>query len=236
MSEPAGKSRSSGSTPADGGEQALASALPTVPNQAADDLAVLWSSLTAAGRTERCWLFTAAQRREGVTEMVVALASMVVRQNMKLRIGLVEANWRHPRMSDIFGLEPKPGLFGLLNRTSEFEAATVSLAGGGLVVLPVGQSAGKQPPAAESIASVINAMKSRVDYVFVDAPAVSKYPDADIIGPATDGVVLIARAGITRRESIAEAQRRLELAGSRVIGMVLSRRMDPIPEALYKRL
>jgi len=218
--------------------QAGLEAVPAVAEPAAAELARLWAALTAPGRKDTAWLFAAAQRREGVTELVAGLAALLVRQNPKIRIGLLETNWRHPRLAKMFGLPAGPGLLGLLGKAVPFDEAVGSLAGGRLLVLPAGRPADGQAPAltAEALPETLDTFKARADYVLVDAAAVNRYPDAAIVGPLTDGVVLVVHAGATRRESVAEAQRRLELSGARVLGIVLNRRSDPIPAFLYKRL
>jgi Mrp family chromosome partitioning ATPase len=40
---------------------------------------------------------------------------------------------------------------------------------------------------------------------------------------------------LTARASVAEAKRRLELAGARILGVALNRRTFPIPGFLYRR-
>jgi len=211
---------------------------PTVRESVAGEVGRLWSALTAPGRTERCLLFTSALRREGVTELVAATAAYAVEQNPKVRLVVVETNWRHPRLAARLKLPPGPGLVGVVSRSVELDSALQSIADGRLLALPAGKYSEKQPLSLQTdvFRRTLDALKDRADFVLVDAAAVSVYPDATAIGPFTDGAVLVVRAGSTKRETVAEAQRRLELAGTRVLGVVLNRRSDPIPEFLYKRL
>jgi protein-tyrosine kinase len=51
-----------------------------------------------------------------------------------------------------------------------------------------------------------------------------------------DGVVLVVRAGRTSREAVLQAKKRLQLAGARLLGVVLNDRTYPLPEFLYRRL
>lgn len=56
----------------------------------------------------------------------------------------------------------------------------------------------------------------------VDAPAVLPSVDAELLGQAADGVILVIAAGQTRQEEVAAAMERLVHAGSNVIGAVLT--------------
>ena len=45
---------------------------------------------------------------------------------------------------------------------------------------------------------------------------------------------LVVKAGDTPKETIAEAKKRLDLAGVRCLGLVLNQRTDPIPGLVYR--
>jgi Mrp family chromosome partitioning ATPase len=69
----------------------------------------------------------------------------------------------------------------------------------------------------------------------IDAPAINLYPDAQLLAPLTDGVALVAEAGRTRRESLAQARKRIDLSRGRVLGVILNKRRYPVPRFLYRR-
>ena len=58
--------------------------------------------------------------------------------------------------------------------------------------------------------------------VFVDSPPMMRLPDARLLGKVADGVVLVARANQTPRNSIIAACDRLRRDHSRVLGVVLN--------------
>jgi Mrp family chromosome partitioning ATPase len=56
------------------------------------------------------------------------------------------------------------------------------------------------------------------------------------LGTLADGVVLVLKAGHTRRPAVHLAITELEGAGVKVLGTVLNQRDYPIPDAIYKRI
>lgn len=73
------------------------------------------------------------------------------------------------------------------------------------------------------------------EYVLVDAPAGAQ-TDLSVLGPLVDGVVLIVEANTTRRDAAKRVAGQLQATNVRVLGVVLTNRTFPIPEAIYRRL
>ena len=59
------------------------------------------------------------------------------------------------------------------------------------------------------------------DYVLDDAPPVLRCADAVLASAHADGVVLIARTGITARDALVRAREQIERAHGTVLGAVL---------------
>ncbi|HON68122.1 MAG TPA: hypothetical protein PLS23_16665, partial [Phycisphaerae bacterium] len=74
------------------------------------------------------------------------------------------------------------------------------------------------------------------DHVIVDAPSVNRNSTVQALAALTDGVLLVARQSVTRREALAEAKKRIELAQGKLIGLVLNMRKFPVPGFLYRRM
>ena len=69
---------------------------------------------------------------------------------------------------------------------------------------------------------VIGVLKARAHYVLFDAPPVLAATDAAVLGAKLDGVVLVVRVGITRRDQAARARQALERVHVRVLGAVMT--------------
>lgn len=219
------------------------------------ELSQLWGRLFPGGDRDapRRVMFTAASRREGVTQVAASLALVGASVHPQQRIALVEFNLRHPSLAALFRLSPGPGVVELLTQLASIEDCARSVrpaadAGedgaasngdaGVVDMFPAGLAVRQPLGLLQSRAThrLLQSLAGRYDHVLIDAPAVNVYPDAPIVGASADGAVLVLRAGVTRRETAAEARKRLEAARVNVIGMVLNLRTYPIPAFLYRRM
>jgi polysaccharide biosynthesis transport protein len=93
-----------------------------------------------------------------------------------------------------------------------------------LEVLP----AGPLPPdpgefvTTAAVLAIIEALRARADLVIVDAPPLLGVGDAVSLAPLVDGIILVTRAGNTRRASLREAHRILEQLPVPKLGFVLT--------------
>ncbi len=183
---------------------------------------------------------TSSLRHEGVTQIATALAMSGVSSHADQRIALVDCNLRHPRIADLLGIEPSPGLSDVLNARVPLDRAlhrvSVIDADRDLTVLTAGTEE-PQPLGlfrSRQFKSLLGTLREQFDHVILDVPATNLYPDPQIIGSCADGVVIVVHASRTRRESVAEAKKRLEMAQAKLLGVVLNQRTYPIPGFLYR--
>jgi uncharacterized protein involved in exopolysaccharide biosynthesis len=74
------------------------------------------------------------------------------------------------------------------------------------------------------------------DYVLIDCPALSTSHAATVIGPQTDGVLLVVEAGKATRSQLRGGLAMLSLASVSVMGLALNKRRYPVPAAIYNLL
>jgi hypothetical protein len=79
-------------------------------------------------------------------------------------------------------------------------------------------------------------LRLEFDYTVLQGPAAGVHSEAALLGSLCDGVVLVLRANATRRVAAQRVKEMLHAVNARVLGIVLSERTFPIPEAVYKRL
>ena len=70
--------------------------------------------------------------------------------------------------------------------------------------------------------AILPDLKHDFDVIVLDCPPVLAASDALILGPATDGVLFVTRAGSTLMTHAEEALHRLDVAGAWVAGAVLN--------------
>jgi capsular exopolysaccharide synthesis family protein len=64
--------------------------------------------------------------------------------------------------------------------------------------------------------------KESYDAVIIDSPPLNVVTDAAVLGPLVDGVILVARAGVTAVDSLAYAMDQLRAVRATVLGAVLN--------------
>jgi hypothetical protein len=79
-------------------------------------------------------------------------------------------------------------------------------------------------------------LRSKFEFAVIHGPAAEASSEAALLGELTDGIVLVLGAGSTRRASARKVKECLQAGSSRILGTVLSERVFPIPERIYRRL
>ena len=74
------------------------------------------------------------------------------------------------------------------------------------------------------------------DYIILDSPPILRVPECLLVSGKVDGVILVVEAGKTKKQVAKKAIRQIEDAGGKVIGIVLNRRKNYIPEWIYRHL
>jgi receptor protein-tyrosine kinase len=142
------------------------------------------------------------------------------------RVVIVDADLRRPRLHSMFGVSGDVGVTSVLSGEVALRDA-MQVWGPNLAVLP----AGPLPPnpaelvGSEAMARMLTALDDdlAIDLLIVDAPAVLPVTDDVALSTQVSAVVMVVRAGKTRRDAAAEAIRRLDVvAPGQVIGCVLN--------------
>jgi Mrp family chromosome partitioning ATPase len=87
-----------------------------------------------------------------------------------------------------------------------------------------------------ALALWLDKQRSTYDYTFLDAPPILRHADGTLASVLCDGVVLVARAGVTRGHALARARQQLERADTTVLGVVLNQVRNPVPLFLRRYL
>jgi protein-tyrosine kinase len=153
-------------------------------------------------------------------------------------IAVVDANFSSPVMHTLYSIDNSVGFSDALLGTHPLESCAHGVPGSKLTIIPAGTSlrAPKTSPALDSIRQRLDDLRSRFDYVLIDAPADLTMCGALTIGHLCDGAVLVLEANQTRREVARSAVMELNAARVRVLGAVLNDRHFPIPQRIYQAL
>ena len=74
----------------------------------------------------------------------------------------------------------------------------------------------------QKMTAVLESLKGVADVVVLQAPPVTVAVDASVLAAQTDGLLLVVRAGQTRRDHVEQAQDILERFRVRILGTVLT--------------
>jgi capsular exopolysaccharide synthesis family protein len=111
----------------------------------------------------------------------------------------------------------------VLSRQASLDDALVT-SPDGVVVLPAGPlpSNPAEMTGSQAMADLLAQLEERADVVVIDAPPVLPVTDAVALSTQVDAVVLVVRAGRTKRDAAGDSARRLAAVGANVLGTVLN--------------
>lgn len=195
---------------------------PTSP--AAEAYRTLRINLEFAGVDEplHTLLVTSSGPGEGKSTALANLA--VAMSDGERSIILVDADLRRPSQHELFGLPNERGLSDMFRDENIFNAPPLQkIPNTTLKVL----TSGPLPPipsqllAARKMDEVIARLAQEADVVLFDAPPVVAVTDASLLASKVDGVLLVVKAGNTRRDHVRAAKGRLEKVNANLVGAVL---------------
>jgi hypothetical protein len=105
---------------------------------------------------------------------------------------------------------------------------------GNLWLVPAGKD-GDQGNTAK-LHSYLGQVRREFEYSIVEGPPAGESNEATAMAQFADGIILVLSAHRTRRIAARRVKEMLEAAQGRILGTVLSDRMFPIPESIYRRL
>lgn len=171
---------------------------------------------------------TSSLKGEGKSLTSINLAYTIAEADKKVL--LIEGDMRLPTMAKRLGLHSRPGLSNLLvglnavastlqQYRAELEDKDISF---DVIV------SGEIPPnpsellGSERMASLLERLRERYDYIILDLPPVTAVTDALVASHWADGMVVVARSDHAVRGALAETMRQLKLAEAHVLGFVFN--------------
>jgi capsular exopolysaccharide synthesis family protein len=188
-----------------------------------------YSSIRAAvdfslPRTSNVIQLTSSQAGEGKSTTAVILAEMFASFGRKTL--LVDADLRRPSVAGLLGIErPKVGVVEVVLGHVELEDAVVKGVHENLEILPVGEI---PPNPSEILASkefreFIERCRAEYSLVIFDSCPVMGIADAPLLGRLVDATVFVLEANTLPFSRARASVRRLNAAGAKTIGAVLTK-------------
>ncbi|MEK4154361.1 MULTISPECIES: CpsD/CapB family tyrosine-protein kinase [Paenibacillus] len=176
----------------------------------------------AQGGGGKVLLFTSAEAGAGKTTILSNLAVSFVQDGKK--VAVVDCNLRHPGLHTVFEVEGSDGLVAYLSGQEEADNIAVLGNLANLSVIPAGKTHVSPPDLLGNpkMTALLEELKENYDLILLDSPSAVDFSDARILAPQADGVILVARYGKSKRESIRKAKTLLEQTGSNLIGIAMN--------------
>lgn len=176
----------------------------------------------AQGNGGKVLLFTSAEAGAGKTTILSNLAVSFVQEGRK--VAVIDCNLRHPGLHAVFEVEGSQGLAAYLDGMEEVDQIVVHGNLANLSVIPAGISRISPPDllGSDKMIALLDELKGSHDLVLLDSPPATEFSDARILASQVDGVILVARYGKSKRESIRKVKVLMEQAGSQIIGIALN--------------
>jgi capsular exopolysaccharide synthesis family protein len=173
----------------------------------------------------RVVLVASALPGDGKTTVATNLALTIAREGK--RVLLIDADLRGGRVDAMLRLPVGAGLGEVLRGQHAFEAAVRQVpAGDGRVMHVLPRGTAKADPAAllasDKPREVLARARELYDMVILDTPPVNAVADAALLSRQCDGVLVVARAGVTARDALVFAMEQLRIVHAPVIGAVLN--------------
>jgi capsular exopolysaccharide synthesis family protein len=176
----------------------------------------------AVDNPPRVIVITSSTPSEGksTTAINIALALAEAEHN----VVLIDGDMRRPTLHKYLDLVGPVGFSTVLSGAANLDEALQKTRFNGLTVL----TAGTVPPNPSELVGSMAAknllaeLRSQFDYVIVDSSPLLAVTDAAILAANSDGVLVMARFGQTRREQLAHAVGNLEDVGAKVLGAVFT--------------
>ena len=168
-------------------------------------------------------LVAGAQALEGRTCVAANLATALAHAGDT--VILVDADLRHPSLSEVFSTGERPGLTDLLAGRASLEEVAVPTEVPGLRLVTVGEVA-VRPADMFEVAGLTRAfagMRAVADVVVIDSAPVQAVSDAIILARVSDLVVVVADVRRTDRGAASAAVQEIRATGPRIIIGVLNR-------------
>jgi capsular exopolysaccharide synthesis family protein len=166
---------------------------------------------------------TSTAPSEGKTLVATNLAVALAQAG--LRVLLIDADMRKPRVHSVFDQPKQPGLSDFLVGHAKVSETVRTTPQPRLWVMP----AGTPPPnpsellSSKRFADLVASLAPHFDWAIIDTPPIMAVTDSAIVGHLTTGVVFVVGAEMTNGSAAQHAVEQLSRGKARFLGAVLNR-------------
>jgi succinoglycan biosynthesis transport protein ExoP len=167
-------------------------------------------------------VITSAEPGEGKTTFSVHFAIANAARGKKTLI--VDGDLRRPSVHARFGLNPREGLSSVLNGTMLWQEVVLPVEGRpNLSILPSGPGSHRAADLiGPRLSELLDEFGKEYDLVILDSPPLLGFAECLQMATAADGVLIVSKAGETKRKAVAAVVTALQRVRANIIGVVLN--------------
>ncbi|MBI5154163.1 polysaccharide biosynthesis tyrosine autokinase [Candidatus Poribacteria bacterium] len=176
---------------------------------------------SSAGERPKVLVVSSTTPREGKSTATINLAITVAGRGE--RTLLIDADLKKPVLHQTFRISRIPGLTDVLTGNRKIEECIVpSGIEDSLFLLPAGPSVPSPVDLLDSDAmtKLLEGLRSEYSTILIDSPPLTGMADAYVLARRSDGLCLVVRAGMTRRDLLSKAVSALDHVGARILGAI----------------
>jgi Mrp family chromosome partitioning ATPase len=174
---------------------------------------------------------------EGVSTVTLGLSATMA-EGSRQGILLMDLNSATPDLAGRLGLVPGNGLGELLAKEATRAEAIVESPVPRLFFLGHGKASAdfSQPGSLTLFEEILKGFRPDFDFLVLDGGSLQTCHDLLLIASRVDAIILVVQAERTSPETIRQASTQLRAAGANVLGVVLNRRREYLPNFLSRKL
>jgi succinoglycan biosynthesis transport protein ExoP len=178
-------------------------------------------ALMVADRPHTVIVVTSAVKGEGKSSTAVNLG-YVLAQDLGKSTVLIDGDLKNPTLHSYVAVASEPGLTDLLLGTQPLDCCVQPLGELPLWIIPTGHRVDRPLELSKirQLAGVLSELRTRYDYLIVDAPPILPVADMNVLAGMADLLVLVVRAGSTPRDAVQQSLNTLKAVGQ--VGVILT--------------
>jgi len=187
--------------------------------------------LSTGSKPPRVMMITSTGREEGKTTTAINTAIMLTKSNVK--VALVDADMRKPKIHKIFNLDNTVGLSSYLSGDADLDKGLIKTPPvPNLNIITSGYTPANPAEllSSDRFRQLISDLNLLYHFIIIDTPPVLSVSDPLIASRHAEGVILVVKSGKTEQEAVQEARTLLQNVNAKIIGVVL----NSMPESFMK--
>ncbi|NLJ32206.1 MAG: CpsD/CapB family tyrosine-protein kinase [Clostridiales bacterium] len=168
-------------------------------------------------------VFTSSLTGEGKSTTSVNVA-ISLSQQVNVKVLLIDADLRKPKVNRFFNLKSTPGLTNYLGGMNTLEDVVQPTESPNLSVICSGTIVPNPSEllSSEQMAALLARAEKDYDYIIIDTPPINIVIDALPLIKLCDGVVIVVKENSSTHPELRKTVETLERAGAKILGIILN--------------